>query len=142
MFILARRLLLFMTLTLIAISGYYLYLSFSSVKLPAKLDSADSQADVEIKKFTVAHEKLGRKDWELKADYAQVNRTKDITHLKKVEMEFFLENNQQFWVSADTGVLKNNSKNFELEGNVKLIAESSLVFENNHQRKHQQTASN
>jgi len=130
-FTLVRRLLLFMALSLIAVSGYYLYQNFSPIKLPDKINSADSLADVEIKKFHVVHENLGRKDWELRADHAEINHQKNITHLKKVEVEFFMEDDQQFRVSADSGVLKNNTKDFELEGNVKLVTEPGLVFGKN-----------
>ncbi|MFQ5672697.1 MAG: LPS export ABC transporter periplasmic protein LptC [Nitrospinales bacterium] len=131
-----------MALSLIAVSGYYLYSDFSPAKLPAKILPADSLADVEIKKFKVVHENLGRKDWELKADHAEINHQKNVTHLRNVEVEFFMENDQQFRVSADTGVLKNNTKAFELEGNVRLIAEQSLVFGETRARPVGQTADN
>ena len=131
-----------MALSLIAISGYYLYGNFTPAKLPEKIRSANSQADVEIKKFKVVHENLGRKDWELKADYAEINHQQNVTHMRHVEVEFFMKNDQQFWVSADTGLLKNNTKDFELEGNVRLIAEQDLVLGKNRARQVGQTAKN
>lgn len=123
-----RRLLLLLILSLVAVSGYYIFKNYIFTSSPLKIKLSDSGIDVEIEKFKVTHEVAGRKDWILNADYAKINRRKKITHLKNVELEFFLENDHKFWVSADRGIFKNNTKNFELEGNVKLIADPKALI--------------
>ena len=82
--------------------------------------------DVEIKNFKLQHKKLGRKDWELKARQALVNREKGETQMRDVEIIFVNKNDRKFRIFADSGVLKNKTNDLDLEGHVKMLVDSAL----------------
>ena len=94
----------------IFIAGYAIHSFISKFKaIPENIDFRISKegVDVEIKKFKVIHEKSGRKDWELKADLAQINQEKETTKMRNVEYIFRNDENREFKVYADFGTLIN-----------------------------------
>jgi len=92
-----------------------------------KLD--EDGLDVKIKNFKVIHENLGRKDWELKADLAQINQKKEITKMNNVEYIFVNNEMRKFKVYADYGTLMNKTNDLDLEGNVKMLIETEILKE-------------
>ena len=82
--------------------------------------------DVEIKKFKLEHKKLGRKDWELKARQASINREKGETQMQDIEIIFMNKNDRKFRILADSGILKNKTNDLDLEGHVKMLVDSAL----------------
>jgi len=121
-----------MLLIAISVAGYggYIFLSpfqLTSENIDVKLD--EDGLDVKIKNFKVTHEKLGRKDWELKADLAQINQKKEITKMNNVEYIFVNNEMREFKVHADFGTLMNKTKNLDLEGNVKMSIETEIIKE-------------
>ncbi len=97
--------------------------------MPVKVTLTPSGADIEIENFKIIHENSGRKEWELKAKLAQINHSQKSTNMKGVKVEYSKQNNQKFWVSADSGHLNTETQDFELMGNVHFTAESDKLAE-------------
>ena len=119
-----------MLLIAISVAGYggYIFLSpfqVTSENIDIKLD--EDGLDVKIKNFKVIHENLGRKDWELKADLAEINQKKEITKMKNVEYVFVNKEMRRFKVYADSGTLMNKTNDLDLEGNVKMLIETGII---------------
>ena len=77
-----------MLLIAVSVSGYagYVFLSkFEATSENIDVRITKEGLDVEIKKFKVIHEKLGRKEWELKADIAEINQKNETTKMSNVE---------------------------------------------------------
>jgi LPS export ABC transporter protein LptC len=85
---------------------------------------------VHIEKFKVVHEKSGHKDWELKADFAQINKKKETTKMKNIEYIYINENQKKFKVYADLGTLSNKNNDLDLEGNVRMLIERAIIQKN------------
>ena len=121
-----------MLLIAISVAGYggYIFLSpfqVTSEDIDVKLD--EDGLDVKIKNFKVIHENLGRKDWELKADLAQINQKKEITKMNNVEYIFVNNEMRKFKVHADFGTLMNKTNDLALKGNVKMLIETEVLKE-------------
>ena len=121
-----------MLLIAISVAGYggYIFLSAfqtTSEKVDIKLDK--DGLDVKIKNFKVVHENSGRKDWELKADLAQINQKKEITKMNNVEYIFVNNEMRKFKVYADYGTLMNKTNDLDREGNVKVLIETEILKE-------------
>ena len=89
-----NKLRVLMLLLAISGAGYAIYSFVSKVKATSEdVDFRISKegVDVEIKKFKVIHENLGRKQWELKADLAEINQKNEITKLSNVEYIYISE---------------------------------------------------
>ena len=119
-----------MLLIAISVAGYggYIFLSpfqVTSENIDVKLD--EDGLDIKIKNFKVIHESLGRKDWELKADLAQINQKKEITKMNNVEYIFVNNEMRKFKVHADFGTLMNKTNDLDLEGNVKVLIETDII---------------
>ena len=121
-----------MLLLAIFVVGSAIYSFISKFKaIPENTDFRISKegVDVEIKKFKVIHESSGRKEWELKADIAQINQQNQTTQMTNVEYIYTNRNNRKFKIYADSGILKNKTHDLNLEGHVKMIIESAVVKE-------------
>ena len=119
-----------MLLIALSVAGYggYIFLSpfqLTSENIDVKLD--EDGLDVKIKNFKVIHENLGRKDWELKADLAQINQKKEITKMHNVEYIFVNDEMRKFKAYADFGTLSNKTNDLSLEGNVKMLIETGII---------------
>ena len=114
----------------ISIMGFAVYSFLSKLETNSKnLDFRLSKenTNIEIKKFKVIHESLGRKQWELKADTAEINQRNETTKLNNVEYIYINEDNREFKVYADFGILKNKTNDLSLEGHVKMVIESAII---------------
>jgi len=121
-----------MLLIAISVAGYggYIFLSpfqVTSEDIDLKFD--EDGLDVKIKNFKVIHENSGRKDWELKADLAQINQKKETTKMNNVEYIFVNNEMRKFKVYADSGTLMNKTNDLDLEGNVKMLIETEILKE-------------
>jgi LPS export ABC transporter protein LptC len=122
-----------MLLILFFTLGYAGYSYFSTYKITTEnidLRITKEGIDVQIEKFKVVHEKSGHKDWELKAEFAQINKKKDTTKMQKIEYIYINENQKKFKVYADSGTLTNKTNNLDLEGNVRMLIERAIIQEN------------
>ena len=121
-----------MLLIAVSVSGYagYVFLSqFEATSENIDVRITKEGLDVEIKKFKVIHESSGRKEWELKADIAQINQQNQTTQMTNVEYIYTNRNNKKIKIYADSGILKNKTNDVNLEGHVKMIIESAVVKE-------------
>ena len=124
-----RKLLFLITLLIIGIAAYNIYTNYSPLaSLPAKVKLSKNGADIQIEKFKIIHEEYGRKNWELKADHAEMDNKKNLVKLTKVQLEILHRGDQTYWISADNGTLKNDTKEFQLAGQVRLVTESKNFF--------------
>ena len=118
-----RKILLLVAFGVIGLAGFYflknLNTSFDIGNVNIK--AMGKGVDVEIENFKVTHENKGVKEWELKADLAQIYNDEDLTKLKNVEMVVHKEKGGQYIISADSGVYKSETKDVSLDGNVKLL---------------------
>ncbi len=85
--------------------------------------------DVEIENFKVVKEDEGEEKWTLTAELAQVDKDQNRTRLKNVELLLSRGEKREFRISADSGLLQNDHQEIELQGNVQLVGQSSLVKE-------------
>ena len=123
----------FMLLISLLTLGYAGYNYFSTYKATTKnidLRLTKEGVDVHIEKFKVVHEKSGHKDWELKADFAQINKKKETTKMKNIEYIYINENQKKFKVYADLGTLSNKTSDLDLEGNVRMLIERAIIQKN------------
>jgi len=121
-----------MLLTAVSVVGYGGYIFLSSYQVTSEnidVKLGEDGLDVKIKNFKVTHESLGRKDWELKADLAEINQKKEITKMKNVEYVFVNKEMRRFKVYADSGTLMNKTNDLDLEGNVKMLIETEILKE-------------
>ena len=127
-----NKLRVLMLLLAIFVAGYAIHTFLSKFKATSEnIDFRISKegVDVEIKKFKVIHENSGRKEWELKADIAEINQQNETTKMSNVEYIYINRNNRKFKVFADSGILKNKTNDLNLEGNVKMVIESAILKE-------------
>jgi LPS export ABC transporter protein LptC len=122
-----RKILLVLATSLILIAGYYLYLSLQKSGIKVKLHMTGEGMDVVIENFKVVHENDGKTDWELHAESAKVNNKSKFTYLKKVNVEMAASEDQKYLITADNGILQNDTNDFDLEGHVKFNANSDIL---------------
>lgn len=101
--------------------------NFKGVTLPTKVHLGKDGFDVEIENFNVTHEILGHKEWELKADIAQINTATKVTQLKQVELILHQKNNEKAFLYADKGTLYEATREVDLQGHVKLISTADVL---------------
>jgi len=126
-----RKALLLLVLGIIGIAGYYFFENINtSVEMGnIKVKIMKDGVDVEIENFKVTHEVKGVKEWELKADLAQINNATELTQLQNVEMTLHKEDNRKYVISADSGVYKEKTKDVNLSGHVKLVGSAAMLMD-------------
>ena len=118
-----RRVLLLVALSVIGLAGFYFFkvldttISIGNVKLKVM----EEGIDVEIENFMITHENKGVKEWELKADSAQIDNQQDLTTMKNVEMTLHKAGSRKYIISADSGVYRKATEDVSLNGHVKLV---------------------
>ena len=122
-----RTLMLLVAVSISVYVGYIFLSKFKATSESIDVSVTKEGIDVEIKKFKVIHERLGRKDWELKADLAQINQKKETTTMRNVEYVLINDKNREFKVYADFGTLMNKTNDLDLEGNVKMLIETAIL---------------
>jgi len=122
-----RILMLLIAVSVLAYGGYIFLSTFqtSSENIDVKFDK--DGLDVRIKNFKVKHDSSGLKDWELKADLAQINQKEETTKMNNVQYIYIDDNKREFKVFADFGTLKNDTNDLTLEGNVKMSIATALA---------------
>ncbi len=118
-----RRALLLVAFSVIGMAGFYFFKTLgTSVEMEdIKIKVMEKGVDVEIENFKIIHENKGVKEWELKADLAQIDNRENLTKLQNVEMILHKGENRQFIISADFGIYKSKTDDVSLDGNVKLV---------------------
>jgi LPS export ABC transporter protein LptC len=118
-----RRVLLLVALSVIGLAGFYFFKTLdTSISIGnVKLKVMGEGVDVEIENFMITHENKGVKEWELKADLAQIDNQQDLTTMKNVEMTLHKDGSKQYVISADSGIYKKATEDVSLNGNVRLV---------------------
>lgn len=124
-----RRFLLLVSLSIIGLAGFYFFNNMgTSVSMGnIKLKIMEKGVDVEIENFQMVHENKGVKEWELKADLAQIDNQQDLTKLQNVEMILHKGGDKQYTIYADSGIYKRKTEDVSLNGNVKLIGSAEQL---------------
>jgi LPS export ABC transporter protein LptC len=108
-------------------------------KTPEKLISSfPLDSNLSIGKIHQTSTKNGVKEFTLDAAKASYTASKKTVVLNELSITFFLKNKQEVHLTANQGVLKTDSKDIEITGNVILIQESSKLFTKKMQYKHGQ----
>ncbi len=125
-----RKILLGFILLLMTISAYSLIKSLNKESLPIEtLKAISENVDIEIENFKVTHEGLGDKKWEIKAKEAKVKNKENKIILTDVNVTLRAEENRKSTISADTGTINRETKDIQLEGNVKFKADANNFFD-------------
>jgi LPS export ABC transporter protein LptC len=118
-----RRILLLVAFSVIGLAGFYFLKNLdTSINIGnVKLKVMEKGIDVEIENFMITHENKGVKEWELKADLAQIDNQQNLTKMKNVEMTLHKGGSKQYVISADSGIYKKATEDVSMDGNVKLV---------------------
>ena len=122
-----RALALLGAIFIVGYGGYIFLTTFQATSESIDIEFNDDGIDVKIKNFKITHDNSGRKDWELKAELAQINQNKKTTTLNKVEYVFFKDEMEKIKVYADFGILMNKTNDLSLEGNVKMLIQTDII---------------
>ena len=124
-----RKILLGLILLLMTISAYSLIKSLNKGSLPVEtLKKMSKNVDIEIENFKVTHEGLGDTSWEIKAKDAKVKNEENKIILTGVDVTLNADENQTSTISADSGIINRETKDIQLEGNVKFKADANNLF--------------
>jgi len=124
-----RKILLGLILVLMTFSAYSLIKSLYKDVLPVEtLKTMSKNVDIKIENFKVTHQVLGDKDWEIKAKEAKVKNEESKILLTEVNVTLNAEENRKSTISADTGTINRETRDIQLEGNVKFKADSNNFF--------------
>lgn len=85
--------------------------------------------DISIQNLHLVEEKDGEKQWVLDADKAEVINSKEITRLTNVRMSFFQKSGSYLSVSADSGIIQNDTKDVKLKGNIKILNQEGYMLQ-------------
>ena len=126
-----RIVLLLVAFSIIGAAGFYFLKNLNtSVEMGnVKIKVMEKGVDVEIENFKVTHEVKGVKEWELKADFAQINNEKDLTKMQNVEMILHKGENRKYVIIADSGTYKEKTNDVNLMGNVKFVGAADILMD-------------
>jgi LPS export ABC transporter protein LptC len=124
-----RKILLGLILLILTVSAYNLIKSLYKETLPVEaLKTMSKNVNIKIKNFKVTHDVLGDKDWEIKAKEAKVKNEENKIILTDVNVTLNAEESRKSTISADTGTINRETKDIQLEGNVKFKANADNFF--------------
>jgi len=123
-----RKLLLILASGLVVAFGVSIYYKSKNFSIPTAIKLGTDGIDIKIKNFNVLHEVLGNKQWELSAEDAQVDNEKGRITLSRVAVTLNHDANNKSQIFADTGVMNSETKEIELAGHVKFIADANQLF--------------
>ncbi len=126
-----RIVLLLVAFSIIGAAGFYFLKNLNtSVEMGnVKIKVMEKGVDVEIENFKVTHVVKGVKEWELKADFAQINNEEDLTKMENVEMILHKSENRKYVIIADSGTYKEKTNDVNLMGNVKFVGAADILMD-------------
>jgi len=126
-----RIVLLLVAFSIIGAAGFYFLKNLNtSVEMGnVKIKVMEKGVDVEIENFKVTHEVKGVKEWELKADFAQINNEEDLTKMENVEMILHKGENKKYVIVADSGTYKEKTNDVILMGHVKFVGAADILMD-------------
>ena len=120
---------MFAILGVVALSSYQYFSKFSAPIGKVNLKPLEEGVAVEIENFKLVNEDASSRTWQLTADRAQVLSSENRTELKNVELTLKQEGGQNFMISADNGVMQNESRDVHLEGHVRLVGQPRVLLD-------------
>ena len=126
-----RIALLLVAFSIIGAAGFYFLKNLNtSVEMGnVKIKVMEKGVDVEIENFKVINEVKGVKEWELKADFAQINNEEDLTKMQNVEMILHKGENKKYVIVADSGTYKEKTNDVNLVGHVKFVGAPDILMD-------------
>ena len=126
-----RIVLLLVAFSIIGTAGFYFFKSFttSAEMGDIRVKVMEKGIDVEIENFKVTHEVKGVKEWELKADFAQINNEEDLTRMQNVEMILHKSENRKYVIVGDSGTYRKITNDVNLVGNVKFVGAADILMD-------------
>ena len=125
-----RKVLLGLIVLIMIVAVFSLVKSLNKNDLPIEtLKMMSKNVDIEIENFKVTHEGTGDNDWEIKAKEAKVKNKENKIFLSEVNVTVNMDQNRKTTISADSGVLDRETKDIQLDGNVKFKADSDNFFD-------------
>jgi LPS export ABC transporter protein LptC len=91
-----------------------------AVKEAPKVSNDD--AKMRLEKILFVEDKHGKKTWELEATSIQQYEEKNLLVLKDIRLTVYTEGGRTFVVSGKTGKINQDTKDMELEGDVRLTS--------------------
>lgn len=128
---LLRNILVFISLTLAVLIILFAIKNKDKFLRPTSIKITKTGIDVSIDSLHLIEEEGGKRQWELNASKAEVINSKGITLLKDIQMVFFQKNRENLSLSADTGIIQNDTKNIELSGNIKVSSKQGYRLNTN-----------
>ncbi len=113
-----RRILLVILLLLAGSAAYFLIRPPGYRIQAENVSILGSDADLSIDRMHVVQNKQGVKNWELWADTAKIYREKKLTKLESIRIRFYPKNGKPMDITADSGVMENDTRNIRVRGNV------------------------
>ncbi len=106
---------------------------------------SNEKADMSLEKIRLVEDKHGRKTWELEARTVQQSNDDNIMILDEPKVTYYTEEGKIIIVTGTKGKVKQDSKDMELTGNVKLTSSDGYTLRTNslryfHQKKEVTTA--
>ena len=126
-----RIALLLVAFSVIGAAGFYFLKNLgTSVEMGnIRVKVMEKGIDVEIENFKISHEVKGVKEWELKADFAQINNEENLTTMQNVEMILHKGGNKRYVIVADSGIYKETTKDVDLTGHVKFVGAPDILMD-------------
>ncbi len=90
--------------------------------------ASNEKADMSLEKIRLVEDKHGRKTWELEARTAQQNNEDNIMILDEPKVTYYTEEGKIIIVTGTKGRVKQDSKDMELKGNVKLTSSDGYTL--------------
>ena len=123
--------LFFLAFIVIALAAVIaVFINYRSIlENPEKLISSfPVDSNLSIGKIHQTSTKNGVKEFSLDATSAHYTASKKIVILRDLSVTFFLKNKQEVYLTANKGILKTDSKDIEITGNVIVENENSRLF--------------
>ncbi len=128
---LLKRLLLLISITLAILITIFAVKNKGKFLKSAGQSLTKTGIDISITKLHLIEEEEGKKQWELNAEKAEVINSKGITRMKNIQMSIFQKSEDNFSISADTGIIQNDTKDIELDGNIKVSNKQGYLLKTN-----------
>lgn len=114
---------------LVAVSGtigFYIFWSSDVGISVGSISVIGTDADLKMDRVHIVQNKQGIKSWEMWADTAKVYRKKNYTKMENIHLRFYPENGKIMDVTADKGLMENESRNMRLRGNVLIKTQDGI----------------
>jgi LPS export ABC transporter protein LptC len=128
-----KRLIVLSVLSVVVLGGAALGFRFAGTSWKGEFPLAITRDEhgIRMEKFSLRDTERQQTRWEISADVAQVDQQTDTTTLEGVHLTLFSAKHGTVLVTAQRGIIQNQSKNMQVCGDVRLVMghEFSLTTE-------------